>query len=151
MKTIKKKLMLGLVASLVLTGCADMNHEDRGVLTGAVVGGLIGSQFGGGAGQVIATGAGAMVGAYLGGQIGQTMDRQDQMRLNQALETTKTGEVETWKNPDSGNRYRVEPVKTYYKDSRPCRRFKTTAIIDGRTQTVYGHACRDNRGRWQMR
>ena len=151
MNNITKKIILFMAAVMGLSGCADMNHEDRGVLTGAVIGGLVGSRFGGGAGQVIATGAGAMIGAYLGGQIGQTMDKQDQMHLNRALETTKTGGVESWKNPDSGNRYRVEPVKTYYQDSRPCRRFKTTAIIDGRTQTVYGHACRDKRGRWQMR
>lgn len=146
-----KKMICIVVGALALIGCADMSHEDRGVLTGAVIGGLVGSQFGGGAGQVMATGAGAMIGAYLGGQIGQTMDRQDQMYFNRALETTKTGEVEAWKNPDSGNRYRVEPVKTYYRDGNPCRRFKTTAIIDGRAQSVYGHACRDARGRWHMR
>lgn len=149
MKT--KAILSVLIVSLGLSGCADMSHEDKGVLTGAVIGGLVGSRFGGGAGQVIATGAGAMIGAYLGGQIGQSMDKQDQMHLNRALETTKTGQVEQWKNPDSGNRYRVEPTKTYYQKGHPCRDFTTIATINGTQQQLHGRACRDERGRWRMK
>lgn len=147
---VKRSLLLALVASLGLTACADLNNEDAGVLGGAVIGGLLGSQFGGGSGQVLATGAGAMIGAFIGGNIGKTMDKQDQMEMRQALETTKTGKTSRWRNPDSGNRYAVEPTKTYYQKGRPCRQFTTTAVIDGRKEVLHGRACRDPRGRWQM-
>ena len=127
------------------------NNEDAGTLAGGVIGGLVGSRFGGGSGQVVATGAGALLGAYLGGQIGKTMDTQDKMRMQRALETSKTGQVVKWTNPDSGNRYTVKPTKTYYDSSRPCRTFQTTAYINGKKEVINGKACRDGQGRWQMR
>jgi surface antigen len=147
---IKKSILLALMASIGLTGCASMNHEDTGTLGGAAIGGLIGSRFGSGAGQLAATGVGAMLGAFIGGNIGQTMDKQDQMRMRDALETTKTGQSTAWRNPDNGNRYRVEPTKTYYQKGRPCRQFTTVATIEGKREVVHGRACRNPRGQWQI-
>ena len=146
----KKTILSLLIISLGLSGCASMTKEDTGTLAGGVIGGLVGSRFGGGTGQVLATGAGALIGAYIGGKIGKTMDTQDRMKVQQALETSKTGQSVSWRNPDSGNRYTVSPTKTYYSDNRPCRQFKTTAIINGKQEIVYGKACRDSRGKWQM-
>ncbi len=146
----KKTLSSILIASFALSGCASLNNEDAGVLAGGVIGGLVGSRFGGGAGQVIAAGAGTLVGAYLGGRIGKTMDKQDQMHMQKVLETSKTGQVVRWTNPDSGNRYIVKPTKTFYKKNLPCRQFSTTAYIEGKKEIIYGKACRDSHGKWQM-
>jgi len=146
----KKIMALSLVASFTLAGCASLNNEDTGVLAGGVIGGLVGSRFGGGTGQVIATGAGALLGAYFGGNIGKTMDSQDQMRMQKVLETSKTGQVVRWTNPDSGNKYVVQPTKTFYNQNRPCRKFSTTAYIAGKKEAIYGKACRDSSGKWQM-
>ena len=77
--------------SLLLVGCASMNHQDVGTLSGGVIGGLIGSQFGGGSGKVIAAAGGALLGAYLGGQIGKTMDRQD--RLDKKIQRTLHSDI----------------------------------------------------------
>ncbi len=145
-----KTITMLLVGSLGLSACASLNQEDTGTLAGGMIGGLVGSRFGGGSGQVVAAGAGALIGAYLGGQIGKTMDRQDRMRMERALETSKTGQSVSWKNPDSGASYTVRPSKTYYHHSKPCRKFSTTAFINGKKEVVHGKACRDSRGRWQM-
>lgn len=144
-----KKLAIASL-SLLLIGCAEMNNEGVGTLSGGVIGGLIGSQFGGGAGKVAAAAGGALVGAYLGGQIGKSMDKVDRMEMQRALETAPTGRAVNWSNPDTGYRYTVQPMRTYYRERLPCREYITKAIIDGKTQTIRGNACRQPDGTWHV-
>jgi surface antigen len=141
--------LLGFLSMGLLVSCAELNNSDVGTLTGGVIGGLVGSQFGGGTGQVAAAAGGALVGAMIGDRIGQTMDKVDRMEMQKALETTKSGQAVTWKNPDSGTRYVVRPTKTYYREKQPCREYTTTAIIDGKKEVIHGRACRDQYGHWQ--
>lgn len=137
--------------SLLLVSCASMNHEDVGTISGGVIGGLIGSQFGGGpAAKLAATAGGAIVGAYLGGQIGKTMDKVDRMEMQRALETAPTGKAVHWSNPDTGYSYTVQPTRTYYRERLPCREYFTSAIIDGKKQTLRGSACRQPDGTWHV-
>lgn len=145
-----KSIISIFTISLVLSGCASLNNEDSGVLVGGLAGGLLGSQFGGGTGQVVATGIGVLAGSYIGAQVGQSMDKQDQMRLQGALETSKTGQVVRWTNPDTKTQYVVKPTSTYYRKNNPCRKFSTTAFIGGEQQIVYGRACRSANGQWVM-
>lgn len=145
-----KKLLLGVVvSSVLLTGCA-VNNEQVGTVSGGVVGGLLGSQFGGGSGKVMAAAGGALLGAYLGGNIGKTMDKVDRMQMERALETAPTGRAVRWTNPDSGNAYTVKPTRTYYSNQQPCREYTTHAIIGGKTQQIYGKACRQADGAWKV-
>lgn len=146
----KKLVVASLSLSFMLTACAPMNNEGVGTITGGVVGGLLGSQFGGGSGKVMAAAGGALLGAYLGGQIGKTMDRQDRLEMQRALETGTTGRAVVWTNPDSGYRYVVRPTRTYYYHQAPCREYTTQAIIGGRTEQVYGKACRQPDGSWRV-
>ena len=143
-----KLFALGL--SALLFGCAAVNNEDVGTLSGGVAGALLGSQFGGGVGQIAAAAGGALVGAYLGGNIGKYMDKVDRMEMERTLETAPTGRSVAWKNPDNGNQYRVQPTKTYYVDGGPCREYTTTATIAGKTEKVYGKACRQRDGSWRV-
>jgi surface antigen len=137
--------------SLLLVSCASITNEDVGTLSGGVIGGLIGSQFGGGpAAKLAATAGGALFGAYLGGKIGKTMDKVDRMEMQRALETAPTGKSVNWSNPDSGNRYSVQPTRTYYRERLPCREYLTTAVIDGRRETLRGSACRQPDGTWHV-
>lgn len=145
-----KKLVLASSLSFLLVGCAPLSHEDVGTLGGGVVGGLLGSQFGGGSGKVMAAAGGALLGAYLGGQIGKTMDRQDRLEMQRALETAPTGRSVAWSNPDNGNRYVVEPTRTYYHEQQPCREYITKAVIAGKSQQIYGKACRQADGSWRV-
>ena len=145
-----KKLAVASL-SLFVVGCAPMNHQDVGTLSGGVIGGLIGSQFGGGpAAKMAAAAGGAIVGAYLGGQIGKYMDKVDRMEMQRALETAPTGKPVSWSNPDTGYRYTVQPTRTYYRERLPCREYTTRAIIDGRTEVVRGSACRQPDGTWHV-
>ena len=143
-----KWLVLPMVLSLV--ACENVNNEAVGTVAGGVAGGLLGSTIGGGAGKVAATVGGAFIGAILGGQIGKYMDRQDRMEMQRALETAPVGKVVAWRNPDSGNQYRVQPTRTYYVQEQPCREYTTSAIIGGKKQTVYGTACRQTDGSWKV-
>src|SRR5688572_1681646 len=127
----KKIIVASLSLSFMLVGCAPMNKEGVGTITGGVVGGLIGSQFGGGSGKVAAAAGGALLGAFLGGQIGKTMDKVDRMEMQRALETAPTGRAVTWSNPDTGNRYTAQPTRTYYHAQQPCREYITKALIGG--------------------
>lgn len=147
-----KKIVLvsSLSLSVLLTGCAQMNNADVGTITGGVVGGLVGSQFGGGSGKVVAAGAGALLGAYLGGNIGRTMDRLDRLEMQKALETAPTGRAVVWSNPDTGYRYTVQPTRTYYTNQQPCREYITKALIGGKSQQIYGKACRQADGSWRV-
>lgn len=146
----KKLSIAALSLSMLLVGCAPINNEGAGALTGGVVGGLLGSQFGGGSGKVFSAVGGAMVGAYLGGQIGRYMDRQDRLEMQRALETAPTGKVVVWNNPDTGYRYVVKPTRTYYVQQQPCREYSTQAIIGGKSQQIWGKACRQGDGSWRV-
>jgi surface antigen len=146
----KKCIIASLSLSVFLAGCAPINNEGMGSLTGGVVGGLLGSQFGSGSGKVMAAAGGALLGAYLGGQIGKTMDRQDRLEMQRALESAPTGRSVGWSNPDNGNRYTVQPTRTYYHEQQPCREYITKAIIGGKSQQIYGKACRQADGSWKV-
>jgi surface antigen len=139
-----------LSLSVLLASCTQMNNEGAGTVTGGVLGGLIGSQFGGGSGKVAAAAGGALLGSYLGGNIGRTMDRLDRLEMERALETAPTGREIIWQNPDTGNRYTVKPTRTYYANKQPCREYITKAVIGGRTQQIYGKACRQADGAWRV-
>lgn len=146
----KKLVAAALSLSCLLTGCAEVSNEGVGTVAGGVVGGLLGSQFGGGSGRVAAAAGGAILGAYLGGNIGRTMDKVDRMEMQRALETAPVGKAVTWRNPDSGNTYVVEPTRTYYANQQPCREYTTRALIGGKSQEIYGKACRQADGSWKV-
>lgn len=146
----KKLVLISVSLSFLLIGCGPINNEGVGTISGGVIGGLIGSQFGGGSGKVLAAAGGALAGAYLGGQIGKSMDKVDRMQMQRALETAPTGRAVVWSNPDNGNRYTVQPVRTYYSEQQPCREYITKAIIGGKTEQIHGRACRQADGSWRV-
>lgn len=138
-----------LSSALVFTGCANMTNEQGGLLAGAAVGGALGSLFGGGSGRVAAAIIGTGIGAFIGSRIGQSMDRTDAIALNRTLESNPTGQTRAWTNPDTHNRYRVTPVKTYKQNGEFCRRYHMTAVIDGKAEKLTGNACRQPNGVWK--
>jgi surface antigen len=140
-----------LITSASLVGCDNMNNQDVGTVSGAVIGGLVGSRFGGGSGQMLAIGAGAVAGAYIGGQIGRSMDIQDRARMSQAFENNAVGQPAYWQNTNTGNTFDVTPTRNVSYEGNPyCREYHSTAIIAGKNQQVYGTACRQPDGTWQI-
>ena len=144
-------ILMSVLFAVAVSGCenSSINKQDVGVVTGGILGGVLGNQIGGGTGRVVATIGGTLVGAFLGGSIGKSMDDIDRMKMNTALETTRTGQTSSWQNPDNGNAYTVTPTKTYHSAGRPCRDYTTVGIIGGKRQTIYGRACRQADGSWQ--
>jgi surface antigen len=143
-------LVFGLVA---LGGCdtpPQRQQEQAGVVIGAVVGGLLGSQVGQGGGRTAATIIGTMAGAMVGGNIGRSMDETDRIKTSHALESVRTGVPSHWRNPDSGHQYTVVPTRTYDTRQGPCREYTVDAVIGGRSEKVYGTACRQPDGSWRV-
>jgi surface antigen len=149
--TINLKFLLVLTAAAFLAACSTApSKQDQGVLIGAIAGGILGHQVGGGSGQVLATMFGTVAGAMIGGSIGRSMDETDQMKAAMALENVQTGVQTSWVNPDTGYEYVMTPTRTYDSGTGPCREYTMDAIIGGRTEQIYGTACRQPDGSWQV-
>jgi surface antigen len=153
------RLAAGALAALLLTGCAGSDYGGKqtvGTLAGAGAGGLLGAQIGDGKKtRLAATAAGTLLGAFLGSEVGKSLDRADQTYAGQAqyqaLEYVPSGSHSTWQNPDSGHYGTVVPTRTYESASGSyCREFQHGATVGGRTEWVYGTACRTPDGQWRV-
>jgi len=147
-----RRILGVLITSLVLVGCANSQgpQEQVGIVIGGALGGLLGSEVGGGSGRTAAIIVGTMVGANVGGALGRSMDATDRLNANLALENVRTGVSTTWRNPDTSNEYALTPTRTYKTNSGPCREFTVDANVGGSTEQVYGTACRQPDGSWQI-
>ncbi|HKJ66293.1 MAG TPA: glycine zipper domain-containing protein [Desulfopila sp.] len=149
----RSMIFVAALLSLLLTSCAnvDLNKGKQGALGGAAGGALLGQAIGR---DTEATLIGAAVGTMLGYIVGNEMDKFDKRELNQAYEFTPSGQTTSWQNPDSGNLYQVTPQPAYSSPSspqRPCRQAEIEAVIDGRRETTYTTACRNDAGQWVLR
>ena len=145
------RLILAVCLALTLAACSTApTKQDQGVLIGAIAGGILGHQVGGGSGQVLATMAGTVAGAMIGGSIGKQMDETDRLNTAAALENVRTGVPSSWVNPDTGYEYVVTPTNTYDSGTGPCREYTMDATIGGKTEQVYGTACRQADGSWKI-
>lgn len=127
------------------------NRELLGQVLGGAVGAAAGSQVGSGSGRTAAIIGGAVLGTLIGGRIGRHMDDLDRHCVGQTLERAETGQSVRWENPDRGGGYTVTPRRTYQRDDgRYCREYTTESRIGGETRTVYGTACRQPDGSWEL-
>jgi surface antigen len=140
-----------LLCSLSLAACSTAPaKQDQGILIGAIAGGILGHQVGGGSGQVIATMVGAVAGAAIGGSIGRSMDETDRLKAAHAFENVQTGIPTRWVNPDTRNEYTVVPTRTYETREGPSREYTMDADNGGQVEQIYGTACRQPDGSWEV-
>jgi len=112
---------------------------------------LAGSTIGDGRGQVAATLGGLLVGAAIANSLSGGFDQADYGCAVQTFEHAPTGQPVVWDNPNLGARYTMVPTRTFQADEgRYCREFTNRAEIGGRTQSVYGTACRQPDGSWEI-
>ena len=72
--------------------------------------------------------------------------------VTQALERQVSGAALEWRNPQSGNRGAVTPVRTFRNaDGQWCREYAETTTLGERVETWHGIACRDTGGSWRDR
>lgn len=150
MKYVHKFLLLSALAAS-LAGCATQQgqQEQSGMIIGGLLGGVLGSQVGQGSGRTAATIVGTMMGAAVGGNVGRSMDANDRLKTAYALEGVRTSVPTSWVNPDSRNQYTVTPIRTYDANTGPCREYTVRSVVGGKTETVYGTACRQADGSWK--
>jgi surface antigen len=67
-----------------------------------------------------------------------------------ALERNPDGRASTRQNPNSGHSGSTTPIRTYEASGGPCREYATSVVIDGKTQTAHGTACREPDGTWRI-
>lgn len=126
------------------------HRKALGALIGAGAGAYIGNNLSRHQ-QVATTIAGGVLGDIVGGLIGDRMDELDQSCAGQVLEHARTGQAVAWRDPNSDARYTVTPVKTWQaEDGRYCREYTAKATINGHRQDVFGTACRQPDGAWQL-
>ncbi len=126
------------------------NRAAIGAVLGGAAGGVVGSQVAGHDDRAVGIVAGTLIGALFGGLIGDAMDRADYACMGQAFEYVPDGRPVTWRDPN-GRDYRVIPDDSYQTgDGRYCRKYATSAVVDGRTETVTGTACREPDGSWRL-
>ena len=127
------------------------NRELLGSVLGGAVGGAAGTQIGKGSGKTAAIIGGTIVGYLIGGVIGRYMDQIDQNCIGQSLEHSPDGRSIQWENPNDNGRYKVTPTKTFQTSSGGyCREYTTTSVIGGKSQSLYGTACRQADGSWKL-
>jgi surface antigen len=149
MKRILQTLVV-LICSASIVSCSNMSKQDIGTLTGGVAGGVLGSTVGQGQGRILAIGVGTLAGAFIGNAIGKNMDDTDKLKVQSALNNNNVGEPAYWKNAQSGNSYKVVPVKNVtVNGNKYCREYRTVADIGGKKQEMYGTACRQPDGSWK--
>jgi len=144
-------IMMSLLASIGLTGCANTTNQDMGTLAGGVAGGLLGSQFGSGSGQLVAIGVGTLAGAFIGNKLGQSMDESDKQKMTSTFENNQAGQPAYWQNRNTGASYTVTPTQDVtINGNQYCREYRSVAMIAGKRQQMYGTACRQPDGTWQV-
>lgn len=67
-----------------------------------------------------------------------------------ALETTRSGTVTQWQNPDGGTVETIVPKPAFQSGGTVCREFTKTVTIGGTQQQAYGTACRQPDGTWKL-
>ncbi|HBA45410.1 TPA: hypothetical protein DCZ31_05675 [Patescibacteria group bacterium] len=145
MKRTSLLVVLLLALSLSVFGCGSKGQT--GAAAGALGGALLGQAIGhNAAGTLI----GAAVGGGLGYMIGNEMDKSDAEAMNRAYEQNRNGQTSSWRNPNTGDSYRVTPKKTYHdrRTNQDCRDAEVLATINGQPKKLIQKACRDNQGNW---
>jgi len=139
----------GLTAIPINISTGRCNREVMGQVLGGTIGAVAGSQIGDGTGRLIAVAAGTLVGMVIGGEIGRSMDKADQLCMDQAFEHAPDGSSIRWNDAD--RQYTVTPKSTMQEqDGRYCREYYMDADVSGQTQQVFGTACRQPDGTWQL-
>ncbi len=152
------KLATLIFAAVLSSACIQSQNNQKqtiGTLLGAGAGALLGSQVGDGKGQLAAVAIGALGGAFLGSEVGKSLDEVDRLKAGKAqqsaLENNRSGQVASWRNPDTGNSGKITPKSAVQSaGGEYCRGYEHEIKVDGRTEVVQGTACRKPDGTWRV-
>lgn len=144
--------MKRIVTTLVLVcfllagfGCANKAQQ------GATMGGLAGATIGALTfkNKLLGAAVGAGVGMMMGYIVGNEWDKSDEKKVQHTLENGKTGQAQSWTNPDTGQSYTATPETPYMADNRVYRDVTIKDSKDG--DTIKAKAWRDDNGTWHLK
>lgn len=122
-------------------------YERVGRVVGTVVGGAVGAHMAHERDRPAAIFFGALLGYSLGDKL---FDSADRICIAQTLEFIDENLRVTWTNQQRNAYYTVTPQRRYREGGRYCREFTSVARIGDRKETVFGTACRQPDGAWQI-
>lgn len=126
------------------------DRELAGQVLGGIGGAVLGSQIGRGSGQIAAAAGGTLLGVLIGGAIGRSLDQADYACASQVLEHAPDHRPIVWQNPETGASYRMTPIGAFQSEGGYCREYTSTATVAGRSQQIFGTACRQPDGAWRI-
>ncbi|MEK7990321.1 MAG: hypothetical protein VSS52_004890 [Thiotrichaceae bacterium] len=135
------------ISSFLLSSCANTGIGTKiGVGAGAVTGGAACSKM---SDNPVVIAFCAAIGAAIGGLIGYKLwDEKDKKEARHFLNTSKAGDVMSWKNPDTQHQFKMTLLETSTNnDGQKCRPF--ALVTNGKKSTLY-QACKNKNGEWEF-
>lgn len=125
----------------------DCEHEARGTVRGAVLGGAIGFLLGGRDNRLAGTLIGGAAGALIGNAVGREIDEADRCEFsyayNNALEHNTAGYAESWSGPRGHGEIRIIQTGYTREDHQECRQWGSTYFdAYGSIHQESGYVCR---------
>lgn len=127
--------------------------DPAGVITGAIIGGLLGNTAG--RGNTGATLAGVIFGGAMGAALTSNMDCEDRSYAYRTyydgFNSGRVGRNYDWHNPRNNHRGEFR-VRSYYNDPYGfrCANFSQVTYVQGRSYNATGRACRQPDGTWAV-
>jgi len=136
------------ISSFLLSSCLNLKP---GATTGGLLGGLAGgaacSKFGDGKAKLVAMVGCGLIGVAIGTWIGGKWDETDEKEASSILNTSKDGDVMSWKNPDTDNKFKMTLLKTSTSAGQQCREFE---LVTNGNPPENRKACRNKNGTWEF-
>ena len=83
---------------------------------------------------------------------GNELSSEDHNKIQNACEYSRSGEVTSWHNSGSGNRYSMIPQPAFLQQSTdmPCRKAELQAVSNNTTEQITIIFCRETDGSWSI-
>lgn len=122
-----------------------------GTGVGAVAGAALGTQVGSGSGKAAAILLGGTLGGVVGYSLVSMMENSDVTQMTEGWDTKLDKPVHSqWVNENTQIAYEsTASPANWTVEGTWCRNYQTSAIIDGKKETLEGMVCRGDDGIWR--
>ncbi|WP_319541619.1 glycine zipper domain-containing protein [uncultured Pseudodesulfovibrio sp.] len=140
-------LIVALLICFVSAGVGCANKAQQGATVGGLAGATIGAlTFND---KLLGAAVGAGVGVLMGYIVGNEWDKSDEKQVQNTLERGRSGQAQSWTNPDTGASYTATPTPPYMSEDKVYRDVVIKDAKDG--QEIMAKAWRDDKGVWHLK
>jgi len=140
-------LIVTLLLCFLVVGAGCANKAQQGATVGGLAGATIGAlTFND---KLLGAAVGAGVGVLMGYIVGNEWDKNDEKQVQHTLERGRSGQANTWTNPDTGASYSATPSPPYMSEEKVYRDVVIKDAKDG--QEIMAKAWRDDKGVWHLK